>query len=91
MSTIVNVIYILLFLGMIVLPHFIVDDILFIPQAYAQSLGSLILISIGLLLYYLHQWDVRRMEKSWKYQRKSSMMPIPTLARSTAGCRSWRA
>ncbi|OGL87607.1 hypothetical protein A3I42_03700 [Candidatus Uhrbacteria bacterium RIFCSPLOWO2_02_FULL_49_11] len=63
MSTIVKVVYFLLFLGLVVLPHFIVRDILFLPQAYAQSLGSLVLVCIGLLLYYLHEWDLRRMEK----------------------------
>ncbi len=63
MSTIVKVVYFLLFLGLVVLPHFIVGDILFLPQAYVQSLSSLVLVCIGLFLYYLHEWDLRRMEK----------------------------
>lgn len=63
MSTIVKVVYFLLFFGLVVLPHFIVGDILFLPQAYAQSLGSLVLVCVGLLFYYLHEWDLKRMEK----------------------------
>lgn len=60
MSRFVKVIYVLLFLALVLQPHFIQGHIFSIPAAYAQSIAILVLLEIWYLIHSVHQ---REMEK----------------------------
>lgn len=63
MSKFIKLIYIILFLALILHPHFISGHVWIFPKAYAQSLITIFILGIAFLIYFLHQRDIKRKEK----------------------------
>lgn len=60
MTRFTKVLYALLFLALVLQPHFVQGHFLSVPQAYAQSIAIIILLEIGYLIHFLHQREVKR-------------------------------
>jgi len=62
MNQITKVIYIVLFLALLLHPHLITGHFFSIPLAYAQSIITLVILSLAYMTYILHHKDIRRRE-----------------------------
>lgn len=60
MSRFVKGIYVLLFLALVLQPHFIQGHIFSIPEAYAQSIAIILLLEIWYLIHSLHRREVEK-------------------------------
>lgn len=60
MSRFVKAIYAILFLALVLQPHFIQGHIFSIPEAYAQSIAIIILLEIWYLIHSLHRREVEK-------------------------------
>lgn len=60
MTQFVKVMYAVLFLALVLQPHFIQGHIFSIPAAYAQSIATIILIEIWYLIHSFHRREVER-------------------------------
>ncbi len=63
MSRFVKAIYVLLFLALVLQPHFIQGHIFSVPEAYAQSIAILILLEIGYVIHSLHRREVEKEQR----------------------------
>jgi hypothetical protein len=63
MSRFVKGIYALLFLALVLQPHFIQGHIFSIPAAYAQSIAIIVLLEIWYVIHFLHRREVEREQK----------------------------
>lgn len=66
MSKFTKIIYGLLFIALLLHPHFVPDHIGFLPRAYAESIITSFIIALALLMYYLHKRDIRRKDQELK-------------------------
>jgi hypothetical protein len=66
MSKFTKFIYAILFIALLLHPHFVPDHIGILPRAYAESIITTFIIIMALLTYYLHNRDVRRKEEELK-------------------------
>ncbi len=62
MSFFTKLVYFILFVLLIIHPHFITGHVLYLPQAYAQSLASLLILLIAFIVYKLHQSDLHKVK-----------------------------
>ena len=62
MSSTTKIIYGLLFVLLIIHPHFITGHVFYVSQAFAQSLATLVIIGIAVVVYLLHHRDIRKRE-----------------------------
>ncbi len=60
MNYLTKVVYFVLFILLIIHPHFITGHVFYLPQAYAQSLASLLILLTALIVYKLHQAELRK-------------------------------
>ncbi len=63
MSKASKVVYFILFVLLIIHPHFITGHVFSLPQAYAQSLMTLLILTVAFLVYQLHEREVAVKEK----------------------------
>src|SRR3989338_4562982 len=66
MTLFTKITYLILFILLILHPHFIQNHIGFFAPAYAQSLTTLVIVGLGYGLYLLHKKDVDRREEEIK-------------------------
>ena len=66
MSKFTKFIYVLLFIALVLHPHFVPDHIGILPRAYAESLITGFIMALALLMYYLHKRDLRRKDAELK-------------------------
>lgn len=66
MSKFTKLIYGLLFLILLIHPHFLPDHIGFLPRAYAESLITVLLFGAAFLVYWLHKRDLAKKEAELK-------------------------
>ena len=62
MTKFTKIIYIILFVALLVHPHFIAGHIFFIPSAYAQSIVNLLILGMAYFIYHSHQKGLREKE-----------------------------
>ena len=63
MTQFTKIIYILLFVLIVLTPHFGIGHLFSIPELYAQSLTTLVLFGVAYIVYLLHRRDLRKTEK----------------------------
>lgn len=64
MSLSSKVIYFVLFVLLLVHPHFITGHIFSLPQAFAQSLVTFVLVGIASVVYLLHTYEIWKKKKA---------------------------
>ena len=63
MSKQIQIIYLLLFIGLIIQPHVIKGHILGLPESIVESIGTIVLLLLGYIAYQLHQYAVGKKQK----------------------------
>lgn len=60
MSRFTKLIYIVLFIGLVIHPHFVTGHVFSVSQAYAQTLITLLIVFTGIMVYVLHKRDIAK-------------------------------
>ncbi len=60
MSKLTKISYVILFILLVLHPHFLTGHIFSIPRAYAQSIITLLILGIAFGLYILHKKDIQQ-------------------------------
>jgi len=66
MSQRTKITYLVLLVGLVVQPHIISGHVFGFSEAFAESIGTVVLLLMGYVAYYLHTRDVARKEQEVK-------------------------
>jgi len=62
MTKLTKIVYFLLFVALVLQPHF-TDHLWFVPKPYVESILTVIIVGIAVLVYYLHQRELLKSKK----------------------------
>lgn len=71
-SRLTNVIYAALLILIVIEPHFFDGHIFFVPNAYAQSIVTAILLGVGYIVHLLHQREIKK-EKTRRIKAENDL------------------